>query len=386
MSTTSWDAWADDQNHATRNSDQWREPREFDAAGPNGRLVASGAQVVSFASNDYLGLSQHPRVVTAAVDAIEQWGTGSGASRLVVGSRPVHHELEAALAAWRDVEATALFPTGYAANLGLLSTLGGPGVRLHSDQLNHASIVDGCRMARANGAEIRIHPHGDLAALAAALAEPGAERQVVVADAVFSMDGDVAAVDDLLELCSRHHTLLVLDEAHSVLQAVPPPRCGPDGPPVIQVGTLSKTLGALGGFVAGPRSFVDLLVNRARTYIFTTALSPADAAAALAAVEIVRSSEGDQLRARLRANIDLVRPGHPTPIVPVIIGAEADAMEASSALLAQGLLVPPIRPPTVAPGTSRLRVALSAAHTTEQVQRLADALRHLRPLTTSGTT
>jgi 8-amino-7-oxononanoate synthase len=380
-----WDGWVHAQNAATKDAGQWREPREFDAAGPNGRLVAADTQVVSFASNDYLGLSQHPRVVTAAVDAIEQWGTGASASRLVVGSRPVHHELEEVLAAWRGTEAAVLFPTGYAANLGLLSTLGGPGVRIHSDELNHASIVDGCRLARANGAELRIHPHLDLTSLGAALAEPGAERQVVVSDAVFSMDGDVAPVDELVELCARHDALLVLDEAHSVLQAPPPARTTAYGPPVIQVGTLSKTLGALGGFVAGPLPLTELIVNRARTYIFSTALSPADAAAALSAVGIVMSPEGDALRARLRENIDLVRIDHPTPIVPVIIGSEAAAVDASESLLALGLLVPAIRPPTVAPGTSRLRVALSAAHTTEQVRRLDQALRGLHALTASGT-
>ncbi|HEY6532873.1 MAG TPA: 8-amino-7-oxononanoate synthase [Acidimicrobiales bacterium] len=385
MTPSRWDAWVHAQNDATRQAGRWREPREFDAAGPNGRLVATDTQVVSFASNDYLGLSQHPRVVTAAVDAIEQWGTGSGASRLVVGSRPVHHELEEALAQWRGTESSVLFPTGYAANLGLLSTLGGPGVRVHSDELNHASIVDGCRLARADGADLRIHPHTDLDALAAALAEPGARRQVVVTDTVFSMDGDLAPVDELIELCARHDALLVLDEAHSVLQPVPPARAADDGPPVVQVGTLSKTLGALGGFVTGPLRLTELLVNRARTYIFTTALSPADAAAALAAVGIVASAEGDALRARLRDNIDIVRPGHPTPIVPVIIGSETAAVEASDALLAQGLLVPAIRPPTVPPGTSRLRVALSAAHTPDQLHRLDEALRRLPALSASGT-
>lgn len=372
-----WVTWVDEQNAATKDAGRWRAPREFDAAGPIGRLVETDSQVVSFASNDYLGLTRHPAVVTAAIDAIEQWGTGSGASRLVVGSRPVHHQLESALAEWRGTEAAVAFPTGYGANLGVLSTLGRPGVRVHSDELNHASIVDGCRLARANGADLRVHSHGDLDALAVALAEPGAERQVVVTDAVFSMDGEVAPIDELLELCARHDALLVLDEAHSVLQPVPPARSAPDGPPVIQVGTLSKTLGALGGFVAGPRAVTELLVNRARTYIYTTALSPGDGAAALAAVGIVNSPEGEALCRKLRDNIDVVRPGHPTPIIPVVLGSEAAALAASEALLAQGLLVPAIRPPTVPPGTSRLRIAVSAAHTTEQMVQLDQALGHL---------
>lgn len=372
-----WDAWIHGENGGIREADQWREPRSFDAAGPQGRLTDTDQDVVSFASNDYLGLSQHPTVKAAATEAIAWWGTGATASRLVVGSRPVHHELEAALATWRATEAAVLFSTGYAANMGVLATLGQRGVRVHSDELNHASIVDGCRMARANGAELQVYPHGDLRALAAALAEPGARRQVVVTDAVFSMDGDLAPVDDLLELCATHDAVLVLDEAHSVLQPLPPQTAAADGPPVVQVGTLSKTLGALGGFVAGPTGVVQLLVNRARTYIFTTAPSPADAAAALAAVGVATSKEGDALRARLRSHIERVRPGHPTPVVPIVLGAEATALAASADLLEQGLLVPAIRPPTVPPGTSRLRVALSAAHTDDQVEQLVEALARL---------
>ena len=370
-----WGRWVATEADAIRDAGRWREPRAFDAAGPRGRLVASGRAVVSFASNDYLGLSQHPAVRGAAVDAVGRWGTGAGASRHVVGSRPVHHDLEAALAGWRRTDAAAVFPTGYAANLGVLSVLGGPGVRIHSDALNHASIVDGCRMARANGTELRVHPHLDLGALDAGLAEPGADRQVVVTDTVFSMDGDTAPVDELLELCGRHDALLVLDEAHAVLQPVP--QLPSDGPEVVQVGTLSKTLGALGGFVAGSRPTVELLVNRARTHIFTTALSPADAAAALAALGVLLGAEGDALRARLRRHVERVRPGHPTPVVPVVLGDEQAALDAAARLLERGLLVPAIRPPTVPPGSSRLRVALSAAHTDDQVGLLVEVLAEL---------
>jgi 7-keto-8-aminopelargonate synthetase-like enzyme len=194
----------------------------------------------------------------------------------------------------------------------------------------------------------------------------------VVTDTVFSMDGDAADVAALTDLCTRHDALLVVDEAHAVL--------GPDVPPlerVVRVGTLSKTLGALGGFVAAPRALADLLVNRARSYIFTTASTPADAAAALAAVGVVRGPEGAALVARLRAHVDLLRPGHPSPILPVLCGSEARALAAAATLLERGILVPAIRPPTVAPGTSRLRIALSAAHTTEQVLHLRATLAEL---------
>jgi 7-keto-8-aminopelargonate synthetase-like enzyme len=201
-------------------------------------------------------------------------------------------------------------------------------------------------------------------------AEADGRRALVVTDTVFSMDGDVAPVTELADLCAARGALLVLDEAHAVLG----PHPDLDGVDHLRIGTLSKTLGALGGFVAGPRPFIDLLVNRARPFIFTTASTPADAAAALAALSVLRSSAGDALVAQLRGHVDRVRPGHPSPIVPVMLGDEADAVAAADALLARGLLVPAIRPPTVPPGTSRLRIALSAAHTAEQVDCLVDAL------------
>ena len=365
-----WREWADGEAAAIRAAGQWRAPRDLDAAGPEGKLAPDDRPVVSFASNDYLGLTQHPAVIAAAHAALTRWGTGSGSARLIVGSRPIHTELEAALSAWKHAEAAVCFPTGFAANLGVLTALGGTGVHIYSDELNHASIIDGARLARA---EVTVYRHADAEHVDELLRDGDQGRAIVVTDTVFSMDGDVAPVDDLVDVCARHGALLVLDEAHAVL--------GPDPDlrdvDALRVGTLSKTLGALGGFVAGPRRFTDLLVNRSRSYIFTTASTPADAAAALAAVGVVRSPEGDGLRVRLRAHVERVRPGHPSPIVPVVIGDERATLAAAQALLEQGLLVPAIRPPTVAPGTSRLRVALSAAHTDEQIDRLVAALASL---------
>ncbi len=332
---------------------------------------------MSFASNDYLGLSQHPAPIAAAIEAVARLGTGSGASRLVVGSRPEHTLLEASLAEWKSSEAAVLFPTGYAANLGVVTTLATPGVLVCSDELNHASIIDGCRLARADAA---VYPHGDLDALADLLEQAAGEgrRALVVSDLVFSMDGDAAAVDDLVALAHRHGAALVLDEAHAVFG--PEPHDVPDDLVLVRVGTLSKTLGSLGGFVAAPKEICDLLVNRARTYIFTTAPSPADTAAAAAALEVLTGEEGAALVGRLRELVGRLRPGHPSPIVPVVVGAEADALALSAALLDRGLLVPAIRPPTVAPGTSRLRIAVSAAHTDEQVTALESALDALHPV------
>jgi 8-amino-7-oxononanoate synthase len=365
-----WSEWVDRESAAIRSAGQWRAPRDLDAAGPEGKLAPDDRPVVSFASNDYLGLTQHPAVVAAAQSAITRWGTGAGSARLIVGSRPVHTELEAALAAWKHADAAVCFPTGFAANLGVLTTFGGPDVHIYSDALNHASIIDGGRLARA---DVSVYRHADPGHVDVLLRDGTSDRAIVVTDTVFSMDGDVAPVDALVEVCARHGALLVLDEAHAVLGPDP----SLDGVDALRVGTQSKTLGALGGFVAGPRRFTDLLVNRARSYIFTTASTPADAAAALAAVGIVRSPEGDALRARLRGHVERVRPGHPSPIVPVVIGDERATLAAAQALLEQGLLVPAIRPPTVAPGTSRLRVALSAAHTDEQIDRLVTALASL---------
>jgi 8-amino-7-oxononanoate synthase len=351
--------WTDEVDRrlaAAAAAGQWREIRDLHAS------------VVSFGSNDYLGLSRHPAVVGAAHAALDRWGAGAGAARLVGGSRPVHGELEAALAAWKGEEAALLFPSGYAANLGVLATLADRGdVRILSDERNHASIVDGCRLARA---EVCVYRHGDVDQVADLLA--GGSTSMVVTDTVFSMDGDVAPVAELAEVCSRFGALLVVDEAHAVLG----PAVDLSGVAHLRVGTLSKYLGSVGGYVAGPRRFVDLLVNRARPFVFTTAGSPADAAAALAAVGVLRSPEGDELVQRLRANVDLVAPGpgHPSPILPVVVGSEDRAMTAASALADRGLLVPAIRPPTVAPGTSRLRISMSAAHTAGQVRALLDGL------------
>ena len=364
-----WDEWAALATEQIVDAGQWRAPRAFDPS-------ASDA-LVSFASNDYLGLTRHPAVVAAAHDAIDRWGTGAGAARLIVGSRPVHHELETELAAWKDTEAAVLFTTGFAANLGVLTTFAGAETLVCSDELNHASLIDGRRLA---GAPLAVYRHLDAAHVDEVLRANTRARAIVVSETTFSMDGDVAPVDKLLDVCAHHGALLVLDEAHAVLgPPVESPGEKVDDVPVLRVGTLSKTLGALGGFVAGPQRYTDLLVNRARAYIFTTASSPADAAAALAALRVLRSPEGDELRARLRANVDRLRPGHPSPVVPYVCGSEARALEAADALAARGFLVTAIRPPTVPPGTSRLRVAISADHTSEQVDGLAAALAELFP-------
>lgn len=375
MTRSGWSTWLEGELAQVRARDQWRSPVVFDAAGPEGLLGGDGQPVVSFASNDYLGLSTHPAVVAAAHQALDRWGSGSGASRLVVGTRPVHVELEAALAEWQGTEAALLFPTGYAANLGVLSALRSTEVTIFSDELNHASIVDGCRLSRA---PVVVYPHLDVEELGKLLGRvPG--RTVVVSETVFSMDGDVVPLDRLIDVCASRQSLLVLDEAHAVLG--PHVQVGradlPADLDLILVGTLSKTLGSLGGFLAASRPWVDWFVNRARPFIFTTAPAPAGTAAALAALGVIQSEEGHHLVAQLRRHVDLLRPGHPSPIIPVILGSEHRALDAAKALLDVGLLVPAIRPPTVPPGSSRLRIAVSAAHSSEQLAHLSGALADL---------
>ena len=365
MTWTTWTEWAATEAAGLRTAGRWRTIRTLDGRGP--AFTLDGRPVVSFASNDYLGLSQHPAVVADAHQALERYGTGAGSARLIVGGRPVHAELEDDLAAWKGQQRALLFPTGFAANLGVLSVLGGPDVTICSDELNHASIIDGCRLSRAT---VEIYRHRDLDHLAVLLAR--ATRALVVTDTVFSMDGDVADLDLLAELCAAHGAMLVLDEAHAVL--------GPEAPAsseMVRVGTLSKTLGALGGFVAGPAALIELILNRARPFIFTTASTPADTAAARTALGVLRSPEGEVLVARLRAHVARVRAGHPSPIVPVVLGEEQRALDAAEALLEVGLLVPAIRPPTVPAGTSRLRITLSAAHTDAHIDRLLAGLNTL---------
>ncbi len=366
-----WREWARGKLAAVRRANRWRSTSVFDGAGVVG--MVDGCPVVSFASNDYLGLSAHPQVRAAAIDAIEKWGTGSTASRLVTGTRPVHHELEAALADWQGSARAVLFPTGYAANLGVLQVFAGPDATIFCDELNHASLIDGCRASRGETVMFR---HNDLQNLEALLAA-SVSKKIVVTEAVFSMDGDSPDLRGLAELCIQYRALLILDEAHAVL--------GPELPDdlveleCLRVGTLSKTFAALGGWVAGASEFIDLLVNRARTYIFTTAPTPADMAAALAALKIFTSEEGERLRTQLRRNVQRINPEHTAPIIPIILGDEEAALAASRGLMEAGLYVPAIRPPTVPLGTARLRVALSALHTDEMIDKLRTSLARVTP-------
>jgi 8-amino-7-oxononanoate synthase len=369
LRVSEWREWARGKLAAIRRADRWRTTTAFEGRGVSGTV--NGRSLLSFASNDYLGLTIHPRVTAAAANAIERWGTGSGASRLVTGTRAVHHELEAALATWQGVERAIVFPTGYAANLGVLNVFAPADATIFSDELNHASLIDGCRASRATTELFR---HNDLDHLESLLAAASGKK-IVVTEAVFSMDGDSPDLKRLAALCIGHRALLIVDEAHAVLgPALPSELSQLD---CLRVGTLSKTFAALGGWVAGPSEFIDLLVNRARTYIFTTAPSPADMAAALAALEVFMSEEGSALREQLRRNIGRIIPGHGSPIIPLILGDEESALSASRTLMDEGIYVPAIRPPTVPLGTARLRIAVSALHTDAMIDQLRSALSRI---------
>jgi 8-amino-7-oxononanoate synthase len=338
----------------------------------------------SFCSNDYLGLANHPVLLDAALLAARSSGFGAGASRLVSGDLPAHRDLELGLARFLDQQAALLFPTGYQANIGLLTALAGREDLIVSDAANHASLIDGSRLSRA---EVAIYPHGDAGAARARLTAAGRRhrRRFLVTESLFSMDGDIAPLADLAEIARDNDAALLVDEAHA-LGALGPGGTGlahaagitPDA----LVGTLGKAFGSHGGFVAGSATLRSFLVNRARTFIFTTASPPPVAAAAAAALALIAGPEGDRRRSTLLARIDhlqeaLATKGPRTPIRPFILGSDRAALAASAALRTLGLFVQAIRPPTVPEGTARLRITLSAAHLPEDVDALAAALREL---------
>ncbi len=356
--------------------------------GPCGaRVRVAGRDVLNFSSNDYLGLAADRRLAEAASRAARRWGSGAGASRLITGTLGVHRELEERLAALKGAESAVLFSTGYQANLGVLQALMPEGT-IFSDRLNHASIVDACRLSRAAKA---IYRHADPGHLEELLeARRGAPRRLVVTDGVFSMDGDVAPLPELAHLASSHGALVVVDDAHAtgVLGGGrgTAHHCGVDPRDLVQMGTLGKALGSFGAFVACAAPVRDLLVNRARSLIYTTAPPPPAAGAALEALEIMESEperverlreNAGRLRAGLRA-AGFAVPDDPTPIVPVVLGDNRTTLRWAEALWERGFWVHPIRPPTVAEGTSRLRVTVSSAHEAADLDALCGALAELR--------
>ncbi|MBI4938697.1 MAG: 8-amino-7-oxononanoate synthase [Nitrosomonadales bacterium] len=361
-------------------------------------VTADGQPYLSFCSNNYLGLASHPQLVAALQQGAQQWGVGAGASHLVSGHCAPHHQLETQLADFAGKPAALLFSSGYLANLGAVQALTGRGDAVFADKLNHASLNDAMLLSRA---EVRRYRHNDMTHLAQLLAQARSGRKLVITDAVFSMDGDLAPLPQLLALCEQHDAWLLVDDAHGfgVLgehgrgalfhnKAPLPPGEGlgwGHSPRIIYMATLGKAAGVAGAFVAAEQVVIDTLINHARSYVYTTASPPALSVALLQSLHLIR--QGDGLRAHLRDLIERLRAGlaglpwklmpSDTAVQPLLVGDNKDAVALSAGLRARGIWVPAIRPPTVPQGTARLRISLSAAHSTDDVEQLIAALHDL---------
>ena len=359
-------------------------------SGPQGpRVLLDGRPVLLLCSNNYLGLADHPQVREAAAEAAMRYGAGAGASRLVSGNMTIHRRLEEQLAEFKRSEACLLFGSGYLANVGVVSALAREGDVVFSDRLNHASIVDGCRLARA---ETFIYEHSDVEQLESGLRRAGGRGSLIVTDGVFSMDGDLAPLEEIVELAQRFDARVMVDEAHATGAVGPGGRgsvadAGLEGEVELVLGTLGKALGSYGAYVCCEGAIAKYLVNTARTLIFSTALPPPSAAAALAALELLRAQphrverlqrNGEVLRAALQADGVPTDPSE-THIVPVVIGDPEAAVAASERLLEQGIFAQAIRPPTVPAGSSRLRLAAMASHTARELREVARAVASVVP-------
>ena len=378
-----------------------RELRRVDS--PQGsRIQIGGREFLNLSSNDYLGFANHPTLKEAAVKAVEKFGAGAGASRLISGSLAPHHELEESLAAFKATEAALTFSTGYATALGTICSLVGKDDVIILDKLVHASIVDAARLS---GAKLRVFAHNDLDDLESKLkwaaevrssklkVQSRKPRTLVVTESVFSMDGDLATLRNIVELKERYGAWLMLDEAHATGLFGPHRRGLAEAHEVserieIQMGTLGKALGASGGYVCGGRALIDLLINRARSFVFSTAPVSAAAAAARAGIELLQSNEGEERRVHLWSLVDELKnalvgsrfklPVIQSAIVPLIVGGENAAIDLAAALRERGIFVPAIRYPTVARSKARLRVTLTAEHTTADLRQFIAALNDAR--------
>ena len=360
--------------------------RELRPVEVRGRYVRRGdRELINLAGNDYLGLSRHPRLIAAVVNAAEQIGVGSGASRLITGHRPIHQRVERRFAAFKHDEAALLLPTGYMANLAAITALVGPGDVILLDKLNHASLIDA---ARASGADVRIYPHGNLDKLDRLLRRyRRARRRLIASDSVFSMDGDCADLPALCALRDRYEAILMVDEAHAtgVLGAAGSglaERQGVADAIDVTVSTASKALGSMGGIISSRREVIEMLVNAARSFIYTTAVPPTQAAAVEAALDVVRDEpqRREQLHGLSRNLRSGLRAGgwrvadDPTPIVPLVVGEASAALRLADRLERAGFFAPAIRPPTVPPGASRVRIALRTDLLDEDIERLIETI------------
>ena len=381
---------------AIREQGLYRELRRVDSP-QQPRLLLEGKPLLNFSSNDYLGLANHPALKQAAIHAVEQYGAGAGASRLICGSLAPHEELDEALASFKQTQAALSFSTGYAAALGTINALMGPDDVIIVDKLVHACIIDAAKLC---GARLRVFRHNDLNELedrlrwaAGQARKPGQTiqkpggRVLIVTESVFSMDGDHAPLRQIVDLKNSYGAWLMVDEAHAtglygVHRRGLAEERGVQGEIEIQMGTLGKALGAAGGYICGSRCLIDYLINRARSFIFSTAPVPAAVAAASAGVRLVQSDAGEERRQELWQRVSLLRAGlaeskQASAIIPIHIGDEAKALAEAQALKQRGFFIPAIRYPTVARGHARLRITVTAAHTEEEVEQLRAALRAL---------
>ncbi len=369
---------------AEREAGGLRRSRRLLESPQRARVTVDGREYLAFCSNDYLGLAADPRLSAAANEGIARYGVGSGASHLILGHSTAHHELEEALARFVRQPRALLFSTGYMANMGVVSALTGRGDAIFADRLNHASLNDAALVSRA---AFKRYAHNDLDALERLLKTTPARRRLIVTDAVFSMDGDIAPVAALLELCERHDAYLFIDDAHGFGVLGEAGRgtlahCNVASKRIIYMATLGKAAGVAGAFVAGDETLIETLIQNARTYIYTTATPPLLAHALLTSLQIMATEEWR--RERLRALVAQLTAGlaaapwqlmhSDTPIQPLLIGGNDEALALSATLAAAGLLVPAIRPPTVPQGTARLRISLSADHEAADVARLVETL------------
>lgn len=351
-------------------------------------LKQDGKSFLHFSSNNYLGLTHHPNLKSAAISTTEQWGVGGGASRLVSGNSRRYVDLEACIARFKQTESALVFPSGYAANIGSIGTLVQKNDLILADRLCHASLIDGARLS---GATLRIYRHKDTEQLAKLLQKRSARvKTLILTDGVFSMDGDISPLPELLRIAEEHDAVVYLDDAHATGVLGPHGRgtCdhfGLSNSRIVQMGTLSKALGSLGGFIASDRSLIDYLVNKARSFIYTTALPPSVLAASIAGFDLIKKTP--EIRKQLWHHTIRVRKqlnelgfntcGSETPIIPILIGKTETALAFSRKLLEDGIYIPAIRPPTVPDGTSRLRISLMATHTDEQIQYLLFTLEKI---------
>ncbi|MGR3764161.1 8-amino-7-oxononanoate synthase [Rossellomorea sp. NS-SX7] len=379
------DEWLSQRIEKTKQAGLYRELRTMSTA-PQPNMIVNGTQQIVFSSNNYLGLANDPMLIEKALNTLKEFGIGSSGSRLTTGNTEWHEKLEQRLARFKGMEAALLFSSGYLANVGVLSSLPERGDVLLSDQLNHASIIDGCRLSKA---ETVIYKHSDMSNLEEKLNETQSyTRRFIVTDGVFSMDGTIAPLDEIMKLSKRYDAYVIVDDAHATGVLGEGGRGTSDRfgvSPDVVIGTLSKAVGVEGGFVTGSRILIDFLINHSRTFIFQTSLPPVSCAAAYVALDIVEN--GQELRERLHRQIKLIKSsleamgftvyGQDTPIIPVIIGDAAKSVRFSKRLQDYGIYAPAIRPPTVPEGESRIRLTVTAVHNDSQIEDLLTSFKEI---------